>query len=62
MKKCVVVSAVALLGLLPEAGRAQEKPAAPSLYQPVVKRRFGSTANDAAAEGEWMCRCGCVSA
>jgi hemoglobin len=33
MKKCLVVSAVALLGLLPEAGRAQEKPPRPSLYE-----------------------------
>jgi hemoglobin len=33
MKKCVVVSAVAVLGLLCGAGRAQEKPAAPSLYE-----------------------------
>jgi hemoglobin len=33
MKKCVVVSAVVLLGLLPAAGRAQEKPAPPSLYE-----------------------------
>jgi hemoglobin len=33
MKKCVVVSAVALLGLLHAAAWSQEKPAAPSLYE-----------------------------
>ncbi len=33
MKKCVVVAAVALLGLLPAASQPQEKPAAPSLYE-----------------------------
>jgi hemoglobin len=33
MTKRVVVSAVVLLGLFPAAGQAQDKPAAPSLYE-----------------------------
>ena len=33
MKKCVIVSAAALLASFPAAGLPQDKPAAPSLYE-----------------------------